>query len=90
MFVKYGNLVVAVRSVTMVCPAAKLKIAKMRCYYADHGRNQEPYLQVVPGLLSQQKSYSQPEHQERSGAVMVLFIAMIQRNGPDQESQDNH
>ena len=66
MFVKYGNLVVTIRSVTMICPAAKLEIAEMGSDNADHGRNEEPNLPVVPGLFGEQKRNAKAEQQEWS------------------------
>ena len=56
----------------------------------DHSGDQQPELVLVKDLFEYKETEPGQEDQERKGAVVVFFEAMVKGPGPDQKGQYDH
>jgi len=81
---------IAVCSMTMICSPAKPEIDVMRGNDKNYRGNEQPDVDAVKDLFSDQEKHAQCEDRQRKNVVVMLAKAVHQRNTSHAKSEKDH
>lgn len=81
---------IAIIPMRMVMQPAVPVIDQVCRDYEEYGRHQEPQLVLVKDLFQHQQGESKKEKKKGEQGMVVFFIPVVKRIGPDQKGQHDH